>query len=300
MADHAARNYLTDKQVELLLKPIHPQRVLSLKGLAYVAGHDIRAELNRVFGFCRWSEEILHQHLICENEAKTSKGAAAWFVVYNSRVRLTIMSPDGNPLTFYDGSHTGSNLHPDRGEAHGNAITNSATYALRRAAINLGDQFGLSLYNKGSLEPIVRWTLVGDEPADTDDVVQVEAEDEARIADAEAADDAEPVKDERPKPRAARKPVAKKEERPGPVTAQDLALDAFKDVKTTEELRGTWKLAGELGHLKTEITVPQPEGVENAEKLTLEKYLLRRSDELSAPKSDPSGAADPGSSGDNG
>ena len=68
-------------------------------------------------------------------------------------------------VTFHDGSHVGESTHPVFGEAHGNALTNSETYALRRAAINLGDQFGLSLYNKGSLEAIVRWTLVRPEQA---------------------------------------------------------------------------------------------------------------------------------------
>jgi hypothetical protein len=172
--------YLTEEQVKILLRPIHPNRVLIRDGMSYVEGYDIRAELTRVFGFGRWSSEVLDQALLCEREVKTRGGKDAWYVVYRSRIRLTVQAPDGSPLAAFDGSHVGESTHPVFGEAHGNALTNSETYALRRAAINLGDQFGLSLYNKGSLDPIVRWTLVkpGSETgkANTDDVPKVSAE----------------------------------------------------------------------------------------------------------------------------
>jgi Rad52/22 family double-strand break repair protein len=183
--------YFTEEQVKLLLNRIHPNRVLQRDGMSYVEGYDIRAELTRVFGFGRWTSEVLDQSLICETEVRTKTytdkrtgeekgGKPAWYVVYRSRVRLTVFAPDGTMVTFHDGSHVGESTHPVRGEAHGNALTNSETYALRRCAINLGDQFGLSLYNKGSLEPIVRWTLVrpeaGTEKADTNDIPQVSAE----------------------------------------------------------------------------------------------------------------------------
>ena len=187
--------YLNEEQVKLLLRPIHPRRVLQRDGMSYVEGYDIRAELNRAFGFGRWSAEVLDQAVICENPVKTKTytnpktgevkgGKDAWYVVYRTRLRLTVHAPDGTELAFYDGSHVGESTHPVLGDAHGNALTNSETYALRRCAINLGDQFGLSLYNKGSLDAIVRWTLVkpeaGTEAAgttDTDDVPQVSAED---------------------------------------------------------------------------------------------------------------------------
>lgn len=277
----AAGNYLTDKQVALLLRPIHPQRVLSLKGLAYVAGHDIRAELNRVFGFCRWSEEILHQSLICESETKTSAGKNAWYVVYNSRVRLTVYAADGNYLTFYDGSHVGESTHPVRGEAHGNAITNSATYALRRAAINLGDQFGLSLYNKGSLDAIVRWTLIGSAPADTEDVAQVEAE------EATEAEMAPPVAESKPAPSSSR-PARKKPASPEQTvkaTPESLMRDILA-ARTVAVLRQAWMDAGETGHLKSEAVIEN-----TGEKVVIEDLLHRRHGELN-PKSSPGTGSD--------
>jgi len=284
-----AKQYLTPEQVKLLLGGIHPQRVLSLKNMTYVAGHDIRAELNRVFGFGRWDQELLRQDLICERQVKTKGGSDAFYVLYRSTVRLTVRAADGSHLCFYDGTHVGESTHPVQGDAHGNAVTNSETYALRRAAINLGDQFGLSLYNKGSLDPIVRWTLVGnDQPADTDDVAKVEEEEQdvaEAMGQAATGEKVSPV----PVRVVPRKPAAKKEEprEATEITAQVLAQDAF-DVDTVDKLRSTWKLAGEMGFLKTLISVPEnKEGKLTREKMILEKYLLRRSDQLSTPKGDP-------------
>jgi hypothetical protein len=39
------------------------------------------------------------------------------------------------------------------------AIKTAESDALKRAAINLGDQFGLSLYNNGATAPVVIQTL---------------------------------------------------------------------------------------------------------------------------------------------
>jgi recombination DNA repair RAD52 pathway protein len=281
----AMSHYLTDEQITLLLKPIHRQRVLSLKGMSYVEGYDIRAELNRVFGFARWSEEILEQELVAETETKTNAGKPAWNVVYRTRVRLTIHAPSGSALTFYDGSHVGESTHPVRGEAHGTALTASETYALRRAAINLGDQFGLSLYNKGSVDALVRWTLVRPEqpekPAattDTDDVPAISPETPEEPAEAT------PIQSASTKRRLA----AVKEKTPK--TAQELADEAAQ-ATTPEELTALGKRGGELGHLQSEIAIP-----DDGSKLGLRDYLYRRLDEVSLPKSTEDPAGDPGTS----
>lgn len=176
-----SESYLSEKQIDILLQRIHPKRVLVRDGNSYVEGHDIKAELTRVFGFARWSSEVIDQTLIFEEQTVTkSTNKPAWYVAYRSVVKLTVCAPDGTPLATYTEGHVGDSTHPQRGEAHGNAVTNSETYALKRCAIALGDQFGLSLYNKGSKERIVRWTLVkpGEEQADTEDVPEVHPESE--------------------------------------------------------------------------------------------------------------------------
>lgn len=176
MTTPANGSYLSEKQVNLLLQPINTRRVRVLKGNSYVQGHDIRAELNRVFGFGRWDMEVVEQALIREHfPVKTSTGSDAWHVVYKSRVRLTVKAPDGTALSVQEATHVGESMVPSFGDAHGNAITNSETYALRRCCINFGDQFGLSLYNKGQTDAMVRWTMVRPDVAevDTEDVPEV-------------------------------------------------------------------------------------------------------------------------------
>ena len=265
--------YFTDEQISLLLKPIHPNRVSNLRGLSYVEGHDIRAELTRVFGFGRWSEETIDQQLICETETKTKSGGNAWYVVYRTRVRLYICAPDGSPICNYDGAHVGESTHPVRGEAHGNALTNSQTYALRRCAINLGDQFGLSLYNKGSQEALVRWTLVRPEtiPADTDDVPVITPE-SSDSESTEAASEA-PASS---KTTRQRKPAAP----PVSLTLEQM-ITKIAEATTVEQLREAWMIAGTSGHLPSEIVLPA-----TGEKITVQDYLYRRNDQLVLPKSD--------------
>ena len=46
------------------------------------------------------------------------------------------------------------------GEHHDNAVKTAASDALKRCAINLGTQFGLSLYDDGRTTDVVKGTLV--------------------------------------------------------------------------------------------------------------------------------------------
>lgn len=153
-------SYLTTLQVERLMAPIHPNRVKVLQGNSYVQGYDIEAQLTRIFGFGRWSTEFHEQVLLFEREVTMSSNRKGWQVAYRTVLTLVVRAPDGTELARHVGTHVGQSTHPDLGEAHGNACANSATYALKRAAKAWGDQFGLSLYGKGSMDALVRWTLV--------------------------------------------------------------------------------------------------------------------------------------------
>jgi hypothetical protein len=143
-------------QIQQLLKPINPRRVNSRDGMAYVEAHDIKAHLIRMFGFGGWSWEITSSQVIHQQQTQTKGGKDAWYVVAHTIGTLTVGD------ARYSGSHAGDSTHPVLGEAIGNALTNSDSYALKRAAICWGDQFGLSLYNKGSKQAIVGATLAGD------------------------------------------------------------------------------------------------------------------------------------------
>ena len=146
---------LNEKQYEQLLKPLNETRVATRgqagRQLAYLEAWDVKAHLIRIFGFGQWSADVLESTLAFED--KNEKGQ--WNVGYKVTLRLSIPALE---CTYTEAAVGSANL-PQRGEAHDLAIQTAESDALKRAAINLGTQFGLSLYNSGSLRDVVVQTL---------------------------------------------------------------------------------------------------------------------------------------------
>ena len=155
--------YLTPGQVEQLLRPINAKRVAVLDGMSHLEAYDVRAHLNRVFGFARWSEELVEMVELFAIETTTKAGKPAVNVGYRATVRLTVCAPDGTTLAVYTEAAAGDSTMPTfkRGDAYDMAMKTAESQALKRCATNLGDQFGLSLYRKGSTDALVMGTLVG-------------------------------------------------------------------------------------------------------------------------------------------
>lgn len=155
--------YLSRQQVDTLLRGIKPSRVLHLDGMSHLAAYDVRAHLNRVFGFGRWSADVLDVTPLYEQTTETKNKKPAYRVGYRATVRLTVCAPDGTQLATYTECAVGDSTMPDfkRGDCHDMAIKTAESQALKRCATNLGDQFGLSLYRNGSTDPVVTVTLVG-------------------------------------------------------------------------------------------------------------------------------------------
>lgn len=146
------RGSFTDAQRETLLKPIMPGRVnRDNKGMSYVEGYEIQAHLNRIFGFEGWDKEILQLETMYEEV----KDGRTW-VAYKCMLRLRIYA-DGVLAKLTEEVGTGqAQNQPNRADAHDLAMKSAVTDALKRCAKDLGDQFGLSLYNKGSMEALVK------------------------------------------------------------------------------------------------------------------------------------------------
>lgn len=146
---------LNNRQYEQLLKPLNDTRVAKRgqagRQLSYLEAWDVKAHLIRIFGFGGWSADVLESNLAFED--KNEKGQ--WNVGYKVVLQLSIPSL----LCTYTEAAVGSATLPQRGEAHDMAIKTAESDALKRAAINLGTQFGLSLYNNGSLRDVVVQTL---------------------------------------------------------------------------------------------------------------------------------------------
>lgn len=147
---------LTPAQNEQLLKGIHPSRVAQRRGgggknLSYVEAYDIKAHMIRLFGFAEWSWDVLSADC-----AYAIQGERNWEVGYRVIGRLTIHATGAT----YTEAAVGMASLPNVGEAHDMACKTAESDAFKRAAINLGDQFGLSLYNNGQTAPVVKG-LVG-------------------------------------------------------------------------------------------------------------------------------------------
>ena len=160
---------LTEQQIIVLLQGIAPSRVAVMDGYSHMEGYDVRAMLIRMFGFAGWDDIAIEPAaLLYEDETTTRAGKPAYKIAYRATRRLNIRDFEGNGLASYDGSAVGESIMPDfkRGDAHDMAIKTAETQALKRCVTNLGDQFGLSLYNKGSINPLVR-KIVGFTPPPT-------------------------------------------------------------------------------------------------------------------------------------
>lgn len=160
------------EQYKRLLAPVNPSRVSKDgKGFSHLEAYDVRAHLNRIFGFLGWSAETMKCDLVFETEIPAGEfkyrsgktnALPIWTVSYKAQVCLVIHSLKGtaNYTEFAAGEATNQ---PSRADAHDLAMKTAESQALKRCAVNLGDQFGLSLYNEGSVKPVVITTLV--EPA---------------------------------------------------------------------------------------------------------------------------------------
>lgn len=166
------RGAFNAKQVEQLLRPVHPGRVAKDgKGHPHLSQQDVTAHLIRVFGFGNFDTEVLAAECIFEhNRPKTEGGVSnRWDVGYRALVRLTVRNPDGELVCRYENGSTATAQNQALGDGHDLAYKSAISLAMKRCAINLGDQFGLSLYNKGQLEALVIATMVKPEPEETDE-----------------------------------------------------------------------------------------------------------------------------------
>lgn len=164
------RGALSDLQIGWLLQPVHPDRVgKDGKGFAHMEAWDIKRHLIRIFGFGGHDIDLLDVTQISERSQmlrkKNRNGEEygdpyeAWTVVYRVSVMLTV-KVDGIELGHWTGVATGDATNqPSLADAHDLALKTADSQALKRAATNLGDQFGLSLYNKGRLDPVVQSSL---------------------------------------------------------------------------------------------------------------------------------------------
>ena len=158
--------------VKALQQPIDPLRVSKDgKGFSHVEAWDIRRTMNKIFGFGNWSMNTRNMELVFEIESENPRkaGSTRWSVGYRAQVAVEVHMPDGSRACTYTEWAAGDAINPVRGDAHDMAIKTAESQAFKRCAVNLGDQFGLSLYNNGSVAATVG-DVVGQEHADDGEV----------------------------------------------------------------------------------------------------------------------------------
>lgn len=151
---------LNDEQYKFLCSSIDKrfvsQRSQSGRSLSYLEAWHVKRTLIRVFGFGGFSATADEAECVSHQEGQ-GKDGKNHVVCWKVRVTLSIPSLDATYSEYAVGS---ANL-PSLADAHDMAIKTAESDALKRAAINLGTQFGLSLYNDGSLLDVVGRTLDG-------------------------------------------------------------------------------------------------------------------------------------------
>lgn len=150
----AAIRPLTNAQLWQLMQGLKDDRVKVLKGMSYVEAWDVKATLTRVFGFGGFSTEITTQQLVHKEQVPQVKDPNKfnWAIAYSVTLRLYIHQLG----SYYDESAVGSSSQPLLGEALDMAIKSASSDALKRCATLLGTQFGLSLYDDGNQNEVIK------------------------------------------------------------------------------------------------------------------------------------------------
>lgn len=165
---------LSAKQLEVLMRPLNPGRVQRRSqggaNLSYLATWDVRAMLIRVFGFGGFSIETLTTQILDVERMDDGKIKVAAMCT----VRLTI--PQLNAV--YTESAVSGQTGRTFGDVADFAVKTAESDAMKRAAVNLGTQFGLSLYNDGSTNEVVQIVLAEGQEWDGKGKV-----DEAKVAE---------------------------------------------------------------------------------------------------------------------
>lgn len=148
-------------RVSTLIRGINPQRVMKRtqagQQLSYLTQADVRATAIRIFGFGGFSVDTLSvETLMTEKQPRRNSEGFNFYVCVRAIVRVRIHEAEAS----YTEAACGTAQLPDPGQALDMATKTAVSDAMKRAFINLGDQFGLSLYFNGSTVPVVRGLVV--------------------------------------------------------------------------------------------------------------------------------------------
>ena len=132
----------TKEQTDQLNQPIDPKNVETRDGnrsgtlqLAYVESWHVIKDANRIFGFDGWSSETIQLDCVQNDDV---------CVTYIAKVRVTV----GDVIREGVGAGHGKGERVNLGDKHESAVKEAESDARKRALMQFGSQFGLSLYDR--------------------------------------------------------------------------------------------------------------------------------------------------------
>lgn len=150
---------LTVQQMTLLMDGLDGNRIAKIKGksFSYLEQWDIRRVLIRVFGFGGFDVINTGTEIVkIETDVPRSGGGTVNFRV---TVMVSTMLRIHQTGTVYVGAAACTQTGAVLGDVTDFAIKTAESDAMKRCAINLGTQFGLSLYNNGNRYDVVEWSV---------------------------------------------------------------------------------------------------------------------------------------------
>ncbi|MDX9742252.1 MAG: Rad52/Rad22 family DNA repair protein [Arcobacteraceae bacterium] len=138
----------TKEQIEQLEQELDSNRIKSRsKGnvnLSYLEGFDVIETANSIFGFGNWSYSITTLNLVSEEQNSNQNTV----ICYKAIVRLTVQDTTHSKSIHREDIGFGTGISKTLADAHEGAGKEAVTDALKRGLKSLGNQFGLSLYDK--------------------------------------------------------------------------------------------------------------------------------------------------------
>ena len=129
----------TKEQTEQLNQPIDPKVVAFRQQgnmqLAYLESWYVINEANRIFGFDGWQSETVQLDCVQSDD---------FCVTYIAKVRVTV----GDVIREGVGAGHGKGERVNLGDKHESAVKEAESDARKRAFMQFGSQFGLSLYDR--------------------------------------------------------------------------------------------------------------------------------------------------------
>jgi DNA recombination protein Rad52 len=109
--------------------------------LSYIEGWHAIAEADRIFGFDGWDRETLKSECVWQGKHNNR-----FSCTYVSKVGIRVRA--GDVVILREGSGCGTANAENPGDAHGLAVKEAETDAMKRALMTFGNPFGLALYDK--------------------------------------------------------------------------------------------------------------------------------------------------------